>query len=163
MNPIVLFVCHASEDKESFVRPLARSLNEHPGFKVFYDEFSLVMGDSLLVSISKGLRECDFGVVVFSPDFLRKKWTQEELAGLFARETAERKIILPVWYKVGRYLATIEDLNVSLSGPDIKPQILLNPWQSNPRRNEIGKCFPFVWCLSTYYSVTGKTDSILSH
>jgi TIR domain len=102
LNPVELFISHASEDKDTFVRPLADALIQHPGFKVFYDEYSLVMGNSLLESISKGLHKCDFGIVVFSPDFLRKKWPQVELDGLFARETIERKIILPVWHNVGR-------------------------------------------------------------
>jgi hypothetical protein len=60
------------------------------------------MGDSLLQSISKGLRECDFGIVVFSPDFFLKKWPKTELDGLFARETVEKKLILPVWHQLGR-------------------------------------------------------------
>jgi TIR domain len=102
LKPVELFISHASEDKDTFVRPLADALIQRPGFKVFYDDYSLFMGDSLLASISKGLRECDFGIVIFSPDFLRKKWPQVELDGLFARETIERKIILPVWYKLGR-------------------------------------------------------------
>jgi hypothetical protein len=102
LNPVKLFISHGSEDKDTFVRPLADALIRPPGFKVFFDEYSLFMGESLLASVSKGLSECDFGVVVFSANFLRKKWTQEELAGLFARETVERKIILPVWHNLGR-------------------------------------------------------------
>jgi hypothetical protein len=69
---------------------------------VWYDEYALTMGDSLLQSISKGLRECHFGIVVFSPNFFLKKWTITELEGLFARETVEKKLILPVWHKLGR-------------------------------------------------------------
>jgi hypothetical protein len=102
LNPVELFISHATEDKDTFVRPLADALIQRPGLRVFYDEYSLVIGDSLLASVSKGLHKCDFGVVVFSPDFLRKKWPQEELAGLFARETIERKIILPIWHNLGR-------------------------------------------------------------
>jgi TIR domain-containing protein len=102
LNPVELFISHASEDKETFVRRLADALIQRPGLRVFYDEYSLLMGDSLLASVSKGLHKCDFGIVVFSPDFLRKKWPQEELAGLFARESSEHKIILPVWHNVER-------------------------------------------------------------
>jgi TIR domain len=60
------------------------------------------MGDSLLETVSKGLRECHYGIVVFSPNSIAKKWPREELAGLVARETVERKIILPIWHKLGR-------------------------------------------------------------
>ena len=69
---------------------------------VWYDEYALTIGGSLLQSISKGLRECHFGIVVFSPNFFLKKWTITELEGLFARETVEKKLILPVWHKLGR-------------------------------------------------------------
>ena len=34
------FISHATEDKEEFVRPLARAL-EQAGFKIWYDEFAL--------------------------------------------------------------------------------------------------------------------------
>lgn len=41
-----VFICHASEDKEDFVRPLA-TLLEQQHIDVWYDEFSLSIGDSL--------------------------------------------------------------------------------------------------------------------
>src|SRR5207237_3845146 len=41
-----VFVCHAGEDKDSVVRPLALALQEQ-GLAVWYDEFELRIGDSL--------------------------------------------------------------------------------------------------------------------
>ncbi len=90
-----LFISHASEDKDDFVRPLAKALSDD--FDVWYDEYQLVMGDSLLEKISKGLSTCDFGVVILSQHFFAKKWTQQELNGLFALEERDKKVILPVW------------------------------------------------------------------
>lgn len=44
-----------------------------------------------------------FGIVVFSKSFLkRKKWTEYELSGLFAREKDGRKVILPIWHDISR-------------------------------------------------------------
>ena len=37
-----LFICHASEDKEEFVRPLAETLRSQR-VNVWYDKFSLVL------------------------------------------------------------------------------------------------------------------------
>lgn len=55
----------------------------------------------MLQKISEGLNSCDFGVVVLSKAFFRrKKWAENELAGLFALETTTRKIILPIWKDV---------------------------------------------------------------
>jgi hypothetical protein len=95
-----LFICHASEDKADFVRPLAEALRKH--YEVWFDENRdfLTLGDSLLQRIDEGLASCDFGVVVLSKAFFGKKWTRAELDGLFAREGPARKIILPVWKDV---------------------------------------------------------------
>jgi hypothetical protein len=90
-----IFICHASEDKESFVQPLAEALRS--GFDVWYDEWTLTIGDSLLKKINEGLTSCDFAVVVLSPSFFNKRWPQAELDGLFALEETTGKMILPIW------------------------------------------------------------------
>jgi len=95
------FICHASEDKDDFVRPLAAELEDRD-FRIWYDEFELSVGDSLRESIDRGLRESAYGIVVLSEAFFDKEWTQYELNGLVARETSGEKVILPVWYNVGK-------------------------------------------------------------
>jgi hypothetical protein len=94
-----VFISHASEDKAAFVTPLAIELRKH-GLKVWFDRFTLKVGDSLHSSIEKGLARSRFGVVVFSPKFLAKNWPQAELNGLFAREMEGHKVILPVWHRM---------------------------------------------------------------
>lgn len=42
-----IFISHASEDKDSLVRPLTTVL-ERLSVRVWYDEFSLQLGDSLI-------------------------------------------------------------------------------------------------------------------
>ncbi len=95
------FISHASEDKESLVRPLAEALTER-GFMVWYDEFELRVGDSLRQSIDKGLVNSNFGIVVLSKAFFDKNWPQYELNGLTAREMDGNKVILPVWHNIGK-------------------------------------------------------------
>jgi hypothetical protein len=95
-----VFVSHASEDKEVFARPLAEGLRKN-GLRVWFDEFTLTIGDSLRRSIDRGLAHSRFGVVVISADFLRKEWPQKELDGLVAREVHGVKVILPVWHGIG--------------------------------------------------------------
>lgn len=95
-----LFICHASEDKDSFVRPLADALKTE-NVEVWYDEFSLKLGDSIRRSLDKGLKQSRFGLVVLSKAFFDKKWPQYELDGLAEREMrGQDKIILPVWHGV---------------------------------------------------------------
>lgn len=89
------FICHASEDKNALVRPLAERLVEQR-VEVWYDEFSLSVGDSLRRSIDRGLRQSRFGVVVLSPSFFSKQWSEWELDGLVARQNGgEASVILP--------------------------------------------------------------------
>lgn len=96
-----VFISHASEDKDDFVRPLAATLTAL-GLKVWYDEWTLTIGDSLRQKIDEGLAASDYGIVVLSQTFFAKKWPQAELDGLFAREMAGRKVILPVWHNISR-------------------------------------------------------------
>jgi hypothetical protein len=94
------FICHASEDKEDFVRPLADALSQFH-LHIWYDEFSLSVGDGLRRAIDHGLAKSRFGIVVLSPNFFKKGWAQRELDGLVARQILEdRRIILPVWHNV---------------------------------------------------------------
>lgn len=94
-----LFISHASEDKDEFVRPLAETL-ENLGVRVWYDEFTLKVGDSLRKSIDHGLVRSRFGTVIISSSFCSKNWTQYELDSMVAREMDGHKMILPIWHKV---------------------------------------------------------------
>jgi hypothetical protein len=112
------FISHASEDKEDLVRPLANQLLG-AGFRIWFDEFELKVGDSLRRSIDRGLSSSRFGIVVFSPSFFAKNWPQYELDGLVTREMDGAKVILPMWHKVSkdeviRYSPSLAD-NVALN------------------------------------------------
>jgi hypothetical protein len=96
-----VFICHASEDKDAFVRPLAVALRRL-GVSVWYDEFSLRLGDSLSRIIDRGLAGSRYGLVVISRQFIGKPWPERELSGLVAREIGEDRVILPVWHGVTR-------------------------------------------------------------
>lgn len=97
-----IFISHAHEDKEEVARPLAELL-EREGLAVWFDEFTLKVGDGLLASVDQGLAGSRFGVVILSPWFFRKSWTRRELAGLATRQLAGINVaILPVWHGVDR-------------------------------------------------------------
>lgn len=93
-----VFVSHAFEDKQAFVAPLVDRLRQ-AGLRVWYDDLTLKLGDSLRAKIDQGLRESRYGVVVLSQAFFTKSWTQRELNGLFAL-TRDEPRILPVWHDV---------------------------------------------------------------
>ncbi|WP_414588912.1 TIR domain-containing protein [Scytonema sp. PCC 10023] len=96
-----VFISHASEDKEDFVRPLAEELRKR-GYRVWYDEFSLSWGDSLSSSIDKGISQSKFGIIVLSRNFFNKKWTERELNGFVSKEVTYGKVILPIWHQVSK-------------------------------------------------------------
>jgi hypothetical protein len=71
--------------------------------EVWYDEFSLGVGDGLRRAIDKGLANSRFGIVILSPAFFAKNWPQRELDGLVAREVNEdARLVLPVWHNITR-------------------------------------------------------------
>ena len=119
------FIAHASEDKEDFVRRLAETLRVKEA-QVWYDEFTLKVGDSLRREIDRGLANSRFGVVVLSKHFFSKEWPQRELDGLWSRDIEGTTRILPIWHEiskdeVARYSPMLADrvaLNTSLKSTD---------------------------------------------
>ena len=96
-----VFICHASEDKEGFVEPLANALEE-ADIKVWYDRFELQLGDRLRDKIDEGLANSRYGVVVLSNSFFKKQWTRTELDALVTQENQKgEKVILPIWHGIG--------------------------------------------------------------
>lgn len=94
------FICHASEDKATVARPLAKMLISRKK-SVWIDETEIHVGDSLRQKIDAGLAACRFGIVVLSPAFFTKNWTHAELDALFTLGMADgRPRVLPVWHEV---------------------------------------------------------------
>ena len=94
-----VFISHASEDKDEFVRPLANALIEE-GLNVWFDEMTLRIGDSLRQKIDKGLASSRVGLVVLSPAFINKGWTNYELDGIVTRTVSGEQILLPIWHNI---------------------------------------------------------------
>jgi TIR domain len=118
-----VFISHASEDKEEIAHPLAEALKRR-GLLVWYDTFTLKLGDSLRESIDRGLTESRFGVVILSKHFFAKRWPARELNGLTAIEIGGEKVILPVWHGVTygdvvRYSPTLADRKAISTGEDL--------------------------------------------
>lgn len=95
-----IFVSHASEDKDAFVRPLVHALEtEH--LAVWFDEGELLPGASVVQSVEHGLSRSRFAVVVLSPAFFQKNWPRAELNALASRELATgESVLLPIWLDV---------------------------------------------------------------
>lgn len=94
-----VFISHASEDKDGFVRPLANALIRE-GLNVWYDEMTLRIGDSLRQKIDKGLANSRVGLVVLSSAFISKGWTNYELDGIVTRTVSGEQVLLPIWHNI---------------------------------------------------------------
>ncbi len=95
------FICHDSRDKESIAQPLALELQKMM-CPVWFDEFSLRVGDSLRARVEKGLKECPKCILIITPNFLNNQgWTKREFDSIYTREVLEEKgVILPVWHGI---------------------------------------------------------------
>jgi hypothetical protein len=89
------FLCHASEDRQSIVRPFAQAMNES-GLKPWIDEKQLGWGDNLVARIQEGLTRSRFVVVFLSEAFLGKKWPDTELNTALSMEIGGRTLVLPI-------------------------------------------------------------------
>lgn len=94
-----VFISHASEDKDDFVRPLANALITQ-GLNVWFDEMTLRIGDSLRQKIDKGLANSKVGLVILSPSFIKKGWTNYELDGIITRTVSGEQVLLPIWHNI---------------------------------------------------------------
>ena len=46
------------------------------------------------------LANSKFGIVVLSPKFIRKGWTNYELDGIVTRSISQEQILLPIWHGI---------------------------------------------------------------
>ncbi|MBA4025056.1 MAG: DUF1883 domain-containing protein [Gordonia sp.] len=113
-----VFLSHATEDKESVAVPLRDALTSL-GVRVWLDKTEIRIGDSLRRKIDEGIRSSRFGVVILSPAFFAKGWTNHELDGLVTRTVAGEQTMLPIWHEV-----TAED--VRGYSPSLADKLALN-------------------------------------
>jgi hypothetical protein len=171
-----VFISHASEDKDEIVRPIATIL-ERLSVRVWYDEFSLQLGDSLTASIDKGLQGSRFGLVVLSKAFLTKRWPDYEYRSLMTREIDGERAILPLWYDVTKedvkgyslYLADIKALQITKGNmgmviftilKTIRPDIWMEMRMRGVLRKAVAEGTPEVTKISEIKRATTKQSKL---
>ena len=88
------FISHTSDDKP-FVRRLARDLRAC-GCDVWFDDWEIRVGDSIVQKIEEGLIDSQFLVVVLSANSVQSKWVKVELhSGLFSQISSREIKVLP--------------------------------------------------------------------
>lgn len=97
------FISHDSRDKDAVARPLAEKLSSMM-CPVWYDEYSIGVGDSVRESIDRGIRDAKKCIVVLSPNFLTNPgWTKQEFNGAMGKHVdSGGEAILPIWHDVSK-------------------------------------------------------------
>lgn len=90
-----IFLSHSSKDK-SFVRKLATDL-KLAGCEVWYDEWEIKVGDSLVEKVTKGINENEYLAVILSKNSIESEWVKKELSLAAIKEIQTKNIvILPI-------------------------------------------------------------------
>lgn len=92
-----VFISHSSEDKE-FTNNLAKKL-KGCGFNVWYDDFVIQIGNNIRKTISEGIKNSQFGIIVLSNSFMESDWANHEYDGLMTL-LREEESILPIWHNI---------------------------------------------------------------
>jgi hypothetical protein len=93
------FISHASEDKQDFVRDLANQFIRN-GATVFYDEYSIKLGDSLFDKINSGIKESKNCILVLSKYFFEKDWTVTELRAIFNQHVTGKIKLFVIYHNI---------------------------------------------------------------
>ena len=92
------FISYSSQDA-AFAGQLASEL-QRSGIGVWFDQWEIRAGDSLIVKISEGLNTHDFLVIVLSPASVASAWVQKELNTALMTELDDRKAtVIPALYR----------------------------------------------------------------
>lgn len=91
-----VFLCHASEDKDAYVRPFATALAS-AGITYWIDEAEIHWGDRITKKINEGLVNSRYVVVFLTESFLNRNWPQNELSSALSVEMATGTVVvLPI-------------------------------------------------------------------
>lgn len=103
-----VFISHSSVDKP-FARKLVNDLSA-AGLQVWFDENIIKPGDSIVASVSDGLKNSDYTLLVISANFLNSKWAAWEAnSAIVAAINANKSAVIPlliedVWNSVSPLL-----------------------------------------------------------
>lgn len=97
MEAPIVFVSHASEDKERFVLDFATKLRSEHGVNALVDRWEILPGDSLVDKIfEEGIGQAEAVIVVVSEYSVDKPWVREELNTATVRRIEGASKLIPV-------------------------------------------------------------------
>jgi hypothetical protein len=106
------FLSYAGEDSK-FATEIVGGLKSR-GFKVWYAPLQLKVGQILLDSVEKGMRESRSGILLLSSTYLSKGWTNYEMDILIRQSIEKKKKLFPIWHGVTK--EDVESRHIGLCG-----------------------------------------------
>jgi hypothetical protein len=90
-----IFISYSSTNRD-IARRIANALNKKD-YVIWFDEWEIKVGDSIIDKINKGIVESDFLLILLSKGSMKSKWVSEELNAAKMKEITKRKtFILPL-------------------------------------------------------------------
>lgn len=90
MNSV--FISYSSKDR-NLASKLATDLKSR-GLNVWYDQWELKVGDSLISRIGAGIRVQDYLIVILSKASVKSPWVMKELSAGLIRELEEKRVVV---------------------------------------------------------------------
>jgi len=85
-----VFLSHSTRDK-AFVEKLAAAMTAS-GFTPWFCEVDIEKGSNFVAEISKGLKQTDLTLLVWSPDAANSPWTEEEWTAVLKQQVEQSRI-----------------------------------------------------------------------
>lgn len=95
-----VFISYVQSDSSEYVDKLEIALKQYD-IQVWRDKSNMRIGQSMTQAIENGLAKSKLAIVVISPNYLHKYWTNFELDGIFSKQgVTGEQMILPIWNNV---------------------------------------------------------------
>jgi hypothetical protein len=121
-----VFICHASEDKQTVVEPLVNAIG-NAGISFWYDQAEIQWGDSVVSKIEEGLKISRYVIAVLSRHSVGKPWPRRELNAALSREASSGVVrILPL------IVGTSEERTKILLECSLQADKLYEVWNGSP-------------------------------
>jgi len=118
-----VFLCHASEDKDTIAIPLYKSLQKKK-LSPFIDEKNIQWGDSLPDIIGRALVQSKYVIAILTENSIEKAWPRKEINAVLSEEIKNgKKKLLPLVNEKGKGLLDSHYL--------IKDKLYVE-WMNNP-------------------------------
>lgn len=150
-NSVLVFVSHSSDDKEEYIEPIVRDL-EDCYVNVWIDKRKILPGDNLRKSILRdGLDKADIALIFFTEQSLKSSWVDREIKHVL-REEAKKgnsfdlKKIISIFDSQATYKEIIERY------PELTDD-LLHLMPKDYSKKDLGQLISAIW--SKYLDLQG--------